>query len=132
MVKVANIVLRPKVYYCREIRFPHVRDGDLEYHELGEAGHHTSDIDQKLRGLELLDDFLTRRVEGPREATDDCTSLRLTPRLTSRAANYSTVAADYSTVGTGTSPSTRSIIEAFATLLTCASGVRTTRWANTG
>jgi dipeptidyl aminopeptidase/acylaminoacyl peptidase len=46
------------------------KDGDFEYHELGEAGHHTSDLDQKLRGLELLDDFLTRRVEPPREAND--------------------------------------------------------------
>lgn len=35
---------------------------DYEYEELGEEGHGSSDIDDKLRSLRLLDDFLDRRV----------------------------------------------------------------------
>ncbi|MFC7137346.1 prolyl oligopeptidase family serine peptidase [Halobaculum litoreum] len=35
---------------------------DYEYEELGEEGHGSSDIDDKIRSLELLDDFLDRRV----------------------------------------------------------------------
>ncbi|WP_435125056.1 S9 family peptidase [Halobaculum sp. D14] len=35
---------------------------DYEYEELGEEGHGSSDIDDKLRSLELLDDFFERRV----------------------------------------------------------------------
>jgi dipeptidyl aminopeptidase/acylaminoacyl peptidase len=35
---------------------------DYEYEELGEEGHGSTDIDQKIRSLELLDDFLERRV----------------------------------------------------------------------
>jgi dipeptidyl aminopeptidase/acylaminoacyl peptidase len=43
-------------------------DGDeFEYEELGEEGHGSSDIDQKIRSLELLDDFLDRRI-GTRDA----------------------------------------------------------------
>ncbi len=34
----------------------------FEYEELGEEGHGSTDIDQKIRSLELLDDFLDRRV----------------------------------------------------------------------
>jgi dipeptidyl aminopeptidase/acylaminoacyl peptidase len=41
---------------------------DYEYEELGEEGHGSTDIDQKIRTLELLDDFLERRV-GTAEAT---------------------------------------------------------------
>lgn len=37
--------------------------GDFEYHELGEQGHGTSDTDQKIRSLEILDEFLDRRLE---------------------------------------------------------------------
>ncbi|WP_435065498.1 S9 family peptidase [Halobaculum sp. EA56] len=40
---------------------------DFEYEELGEEGHGSSDIDDKIRSLELLDDFLGRRV-GTTEA----------------------------------------------------------------
>ena len=40
---------------------------DFEYEELGEEGHGSSDIADKLRSLELLDDFLDRRV-GTAEA----------------------------------------------------------------
>jgi dipeptidyl aminopeptidase/acylaminoacyl peptidase len=36
--------------------------GDYEYEELGEEGHGSTDIDQKIRSLELLDDFLERRI----------------------------------------------------------------------
>lgn len=36
--------------------------GDYEYEELGEEGHASSDIDQKIRLFELLDDFLDRRL----------------------------------------------------------------------
>jgi dipeptidyl aminopeptidase/acylaminoacyl peptidase len=37
-------------------------DGDYEYVELGEEGHASSDIDQKIRTFRTLDDFLDRRV----------------------------------------------------------------------
>ena len=40
----------------------HEAGEDYEYEELGEEGHGSSDIDNKIRGLELLDDFLDRRV----------------------------------------------------------------------
>jgi dipeptidyl aminopeptidase/acylaminoacyl peptidase len=48
--------------------------GDFEYEELGEEGHGSTDIDQKIRSLELLDDFLDRRVGTQRSevaALDD-------------------------------------------------------------
>ncbi|WP_227355237.1 S9 family peptidase [Haladaptatus salinisoli] len=35
---------------------------DYEYEELGAEGHGSTDIDQKIRSFELLDDFLDRRV----------------------------------------------------------------------
>ena len=35
--------------------------GDFEYVELGEEGHASTDIDQKIRMFEILDDFLARR-----------------------------------------------------------------------
>ncbi|WP_435115186.1 S9 family peptidase [Halolamina sp. C58] len=37
-------------------------DADYEYVELGEEGHASSDIDQKIRMLRTLDDFLKRRL----------------------------------------------------------------------
>jgi dipeptidyl aminopeptidase/acylaminoacyl peptidase len=37
-------------------------DGDYEYVELGEEGHASSDIDQKIRFFHVLDDFLDRRL----------------------------------------------------------------------
>ncbi|MFB6124876.1 MAG: prolyl oligopeptidase family serine peptidase [Halanaeroarchaeum sp.] len=37
-------------------------DGDYEYRELGEEGHASTDIDQKIRAFRTLDDFLQRRV----------------------------------------------------------------------
>ncbi|MFB6111520.1 MAG: prolyl oligopeptidase family serine peptidase [Halobacteriaceae archaeon] len=37
-------------------------DADFEYEELGEEGHGSTDINQKIRSLELLDDFLDRRI----------------------------------------------------------------------
>jgi len=46
---------------------------DFEYEELGEEGHGSTDIDQKIRSLELLDDFLERRIgtePGPLLASD--------------------------------------------------------------
>ena len=39
-------------------------DGDYEYVELGEEGHASSDIDQKIRFFHVLDDFLDRRLGG--------------------------------------------------------------------
>jgi dipeptidyl aminopeptidase/acylaminoacyl peptidase len=45
-------------------------DGDFEYQELGEEGHGSSDIDQKIRSLELFDEFLDRRLETPPAADD--------------------------------------------------------------
>jgi dipeptidyl aminopeptidase/acylaminoacyl peptidase len=41
---------------------------DYEYEELGEEGHGSGDIDQKIRSLELLDDFLDRRIGAERTA----------------------------------------------------------------
>jgi dipeptidyl aminopeptidase/acylaminoacyl peptidase len=38
------------------------KDNDFEYVELGEEGHGSSDIDQKIRMFRLLDDFLDRRL----------------------------------------------------------------------
>ena len=43
-------------------------DVDYEYEELGEEGHGSGDIDQKIRSLELLDDFLDRRIGAERTA----------------------------------------------------------------
>ncbi|WP_255193385.1 S9 family peptidase [Natronobeatus ordinarius] len=37
-------------------------NGDFEYVELGEEGHASSDIDQKIRLFRVLDDFLERRL----------------------------------------------------------------------
>ncbi len=37
-------------------------DGDFEYHELDEQGHLTSSVDHRIRSLELLDEFLDRRL----------------------------------------------------------------------
>jgi dipeptidyl aminopeptidase/acylaminoacyl peptidase len=37
-------------------------DGDFEYTELGEEGHGSTDIDNKIRSFELVADFLKRRV----------------------------------------------------------------------
>ncbi|MFB6154524.1 MAG: prolyl oligopeptidase family serine peptidase [Haloferacaceae archaeon] len=37
-------------------------EGDYEYVELGEEGHASSDISQKIRMLRILDDFLDRRL----------------------------------------------------------------------
>jgi dipeptidyl aminopeptidase/acylaminoacyl peptidase len=36
--------------------------GDYGYYELGEESHGSSDIEQKIRAFELLDDFLDHRV----------------------------------------------------------------------
>ncbi|WP_137283304.1 S9 family peptidase [Halorussus salinisoli] len=36
--------------------------GRFEYHELGDEGHSSSDVDQKVRSLGLLDEFLERRL----------------------------------------------------------------------
>ncbi|UIO99211.1 prolyl oligopeptidase family serine peptidase [Halobaculum sp. CBA1158] len=47
---------------------------DFEYEELGEEGHGSSDIEDKLRSLELLDDFLDRHigtVDAAVAASDD-------------------------------------------------------------
>jgi len=45
-----------------ELGFEEGEEGDYEYVELGEEGHASSDIDQKIRLFEILDDFLDRRV----------------------------------------------------------------------
>ena len=42
----------------------YAEDEDFEYVELGEEGHASSDIDQKIRLFETLADFLDRRVSG--------------------------------------------------------------------
>ncbi|ODR79378.1 peptidase S9 [Haladaptatus sp. W1] len=45
-----------------EAGFEEGEDGDFEYEELGEEGHGTNDIEQKIRSMELVADFLDRRV----------------------------------------------------------------------
>ena len=42
--------------------FEEGEQGDFEYVELGEEGHASSDIDQKIRLFRILDDFLRRRL----------------------------------------------------------------------
>jgi dipeptidyl aminopeptidase/acylaminoacyl peptidase len=44
---------------------------DFEYVELGEEGHASSDIDQKIRLFRILDDFLDRRLAVAETATSD-------------------------------------------------------------
>ncbi|WP_256391813.1 S9 family peptidase [Natronoarchaeum rubrum] len=46
----------------RDLGFEDGEDGDFEYVELGEEGHASSDIDQKIRLFEILADFLDRRL----------------------------------------------------------------------
>jgi dipeptidyl aminopeptidase/acylaminoacyl peptidase len=46
-------------------------DGEYEYVELGEEGHASSDIDQKIRMLRTLDDFLQRRLPSATTAPAD-------------------------------------------------------------
>lgn len=38
---------------------------DFEYHELGGEGHGSSDIEQKIRSFKIIEDFLSRRLDGP-------------------------------------------------------------------
>ncbi|MFC4248695.1 S9 family peptidase [Natribaculum luteum] len=45
-----------------ELGYEAGEDGDFEYAELGEEGHASSDIDQKIRLFRTLDDFLERRL----------------------------------------------------------------------
>ena len=55
-----------------EAGFEEGEDGDYEYVELGEEGHASSDIDQKIRFFHVLDDFLDRRLGGAKvEETAD-------------------------------------------------------------
>ncbi len=51
--------------------FEEGESGDYEYVELGEEGHGSSDIDQKIRWLRALDDFLSRRLDVPAAPADD-------------------------------------------------------------
>lgn len=46
-------------------------DADYEYVELGEEGHASSDIDQKIRLFRILDDFVGRRLGRPVATADD-------------------------------------------------------------
>ncbi len=45
-----------------ELGYEAGEDGDYEYVELGEEGHASSDINQKIRLFRILDDFLERRL----------------------------------------------------------------------
>ncbi|EMA44775.1 S9 family peptidase [Halococcus saccharolyticus] len=55
-----------------DLGFDEGEGGDYEYEELGEEGHGSSDIDQKIRTYQLLDDFLDRRLGGAKvESTAD-------------------------------------------------------------
>jgi dipeptidyl aminopeptidase/acylaminoacyl peptidase len=46
-------------------------DADYEYEELGEEGHASTDIDQKIRAFRTLDDFLERRMPAIVEQSAD-------------------------------------------------------------
>ncbi|WP_114576183.1 prolyl oligopeptidase family serine peptidase [Saliphagus sp. LR7] len=48
-----------------ELGYEFGEEGDVEYVELGEEGHASSDIDQKVRLFETLDGFLERRIGTP-------------------------------------------------------------------
>jgi dipeptidyl aminopeptidase/acylaminoacyl peptidase len=48
-------------------------DADFEYHELGEEGHASTDIDQKVRTFRLLDDFLDRRIGADTDTASETT-----------------------------------------------------------
>ncbi len=54
-----------------EAEFEMGEDGHFEYEELGEEGHASTDIDQKIRAFETLDDFLQRRMPPRLESTAD-------------------------------------------------------------
>jgi dipeptidyl aminopeptidase/acylaminoacyl peptidase len=54
-----------------ELGYEEGETGDFEYVELGEEGHASSDIDQKIRLFRVLDDFLDRRVGTRTVAADD-------------------------------------------------------------
>lgn len=45
-------------------------EGDFEYVELGEEGHASSDIDQKIRMFRILEDFLQRRLPEATAASE--------------------------------------------------------------
>jgi len=45
-----------------ELGYQEGEDGDFEYVELGEEGHASTDVDQKIRMFETLADFLDRRL----------------------------------------------------------------------
>jgi len=51
----------------QEAGFREGEDADFEYVELGEEGHASSDIDQKIRSFRVLDQFLERRLDTPSE-----------------------------------------------------------------
>ncbi|MFB6118065.1 S9 family peptidase [Halosegnis sp.] len=55
----------------QELGYERGETGDYELVELGEEGHASSDIDQKIRLFRILDDFLARRVGPSAEATAD-------------------------------------------------------------
>jgi dipeptidyl aminopeptidase/acylaminoacyl peptidase len=46
----------------QELGYERGEAGEYEFVELGEEGHASSDIDQKIRLFGILDDFLDRRV----------------------------------------------------------------------
>ena len=54
-----------------ELGYVDGESGDFEYVELGEEGHASSDIDQKIRLFRILDDFLDRRVGTTVARADD-------------------------------------------------------------
>jgi len=54
-----------------ELGYEEGETGEFEYVELGEEGHASSDIDQKIRLFRVLDDFLDRRVGTRAAAADD-------------------------------------------------------------
>ena len=53
----------------QELGYERGEAGEYEFVELGEEGHASSDIDQKIRLFRILDDFLERRVGTADTAT---------------------------------------------------------------
>ncbi|MFT4890186.1 MAG: dipeptidyl aminopeptidase/acylaminoacyl peptidase [Halobacteriales archaeon] len=54
-----------------DVGFEAGEDGDYEYEELGEEGHASTDIDQKIRAFRILDDFLQRRMPATVDQSAD-------------------------------------------------------------
>jgi dipeptidyl aminopeptidase/acylaminoacyl peptidase len=57
-----------RVYRDRLIALGRREGRDFEYHELGEEGHGSADIEQKLRSTRIMSDFFERTLASPDES----------------------------------------------------------------